>query len=105
MWTRRAESPFKGNAMHLASHNGRTDLVRLLLDCCMNVNMPASDDLDSALHRACSTHWVDDACRGTNTEATITLLLERGAGPTLRSKRAYTPLHSAAAQGNDIWPG
>jgi ankyrin repeat protein len=91
-----------GNALHIASEYCRPDLVRLLLDRGMDVNTPASDDLYTPLHFACSTHKGNDPARRNNIEATVMLLLERGADPTTRSKYDQTSLHMACMYGNDI---
>jgi ankyrin repeat protein len=91
------------NALHIASYVCRPDLVRLLLDRGVNVNTPASNDLYTPLHFAsCSIYVGNDPGSRTNMEATVRLLLERGADPTTRSEYGHTPLHMACIYGNDI---
>jgi ankyrin repeat protein len=91
-----------GNALHIVSYVCRPDLVRLLLNREVDVNTRISNHITTPLHFACGTHFANDPVHATNIEATVRLLLERGADPTLTTKYGSTPLHNAACHGNAI---
>ena len=78
-------------ALHLAAFAGQTAATRSLLDAGSDVNGISSNSMASApLHTATS---------GAATPAVVTLLLDRGAAPSMRAAGGITPLHNAAARG------
>lgn len=68
------ESQLGATALHIASQNGRVDIVNLLLGWKANVNAKAEGGF-TPLHRAVHKHQVD----------VVRLLLQHGADPTIQS--------------------
>jgi len=77
--------------LHLASSKGKTEIVRLLLDCGANAN--AEDKNGSTpLHLASSEGETE----------TVRLLLDRGAIADVMNKEGRTPLQVAMAFSEEI---
>ncbi|PJZ69582.1 hypothetical protein CH373_08695 [Leptospira perolatii] len=85
-------SPDGWTPLHLASHFGRTELVRYLLEKGANIQAKSRSKFsygNSPLHAAVAS----------GKEETVKLLLEKGADPNFSQEEGgYTPLHIAASR-------
>jgi len=72
-------------ALHLASHHGHLDLVKVLIDRGADVNANPGPRSGTPLHRAAVRNWVD----------VIKLLLEHGADPQIKDNEGKTPMDLA----------
>ena len=78
--------------LHLASHFGRIDAVRLLLNKGANVKARSTNPLENlAIHAAAAGKHAD----------VIKVLIDHGCSPNAHQHGGWTPLH-AAAQAGDI---
>ena len=77
--------------LHLASHFGRADVVRILINKGAEVEARSANAMaNTPLHAAAAGRSVEVA----------RLLMERGASPNARQNGGWTPLHAAAQNGD-----
>ncbi len=76
-------------AMERAVQRGRSEIVRILIDCGWDINQPT----------AAGSTYLNDAALGGHIKV-ARILLDRGARPDARNQNGGTPLHDAAISGN-----
>jgi len=77
------------NALHQAAINGRTEMVKFLLEKGLDIHSRLLDG-KTALHAACMIEDYKD---------TVKLLLEKGIDPTIKNKEGKTALMLAIEKG------